>query len=65
MEVAFRATFYIYCKRNKPCNNPDLLTKALISSHVFVENYVSLLSGNCKSGDIVKFIKSFIKISVA
>jgi hypothetical protein len=25
MEVALRATFYIYCRRNKPWNNPDLL----------------------------------------
>ena len=25
MEVALRATFYIYCGRNKPWNNPDLL----------------------------------------
>ena len=25
MEVSLRATFYIYCRRNKPWNNPDLL----------------------------------------
>ena len=23
--VALRATFYIYCWRNKPCNDPELL----------------------------------------
>ena len=26
MEVALRATFYVYCGRNKPCNNPHLLS---------------------------------------
>ena len=26
MEVALKATFYIYCRRNKPWNNPDLLS---------------------------------------
>ena len=26
MEVALRATFYIYCRRNKPWNNPELLS---------------------------------------
>ena len=26
MEVALRATFYICCRRNKPWNNPDLLS---------------------------------------
>ena len=25
MEIALRATFYIYCRRNKPWNNHDLL----------------------------------------
>ena len=24
MEVALRASFYIYCRRNKPWNNPNL-----------------------------------------
>ena len=36
MEVALRTTFYIYCRRNKPWNNPDLLSfyKLLLDMYV-------------------------------
>ena len=32
MEVALRATFYIYCRRNKPWNNRDLHAEFLLAA---------------------------------